>query len=203
MALRRIGQILVDLGYVSDEQLELLVDEQKQRPDQLFGQVAMDMGLINDDQLAQALAEQMIKRHWHKLLTLGVAMLVVAVGCARSNRQRGAGGNTGDVLDAVAHEIRTYVTRTDFLPKHLSQIDTSRLPYVSHGGIPEDSWGHELILMVDQTNVIIHSLGPDGAFESEDDIVERVSLWELEMTPQQRREKAKRRTRQQAESTVR
>jgi type IV pilus assembly protein PilB len=62
MALRRIGQILVDLGYVSDEQLELLIDEQKQRPDQLFGRVAMDMGLINDDQLSQALAEQMSLR---------------------------------------------------------------------------------------------------------------------------------------------
>jgi type IV pilus assembly protein PilB len=62
MALRRIGQILVDLGYVSDEQLDLLVDEQKQRPGQLFGQIAMDMGLINDDQLAQALGEQMSMR---------------------------------------------------------------------------------------------------------------------------------------------
>ncbi len=62
MALRRIGQILVDLGYISDEQLELLVDEQKQRPGQLFGQIAMDMGLINDDQLAQGLAEQMSLR---------------------------------------------------------------------------------------------------------------------------------------------
>jgi type IV pilus assembly protein PilB len=62
MALRRIGQILVDLGYVSDEQLELLIDEQRQRPGQLFGQVAMDLGLINDDQLAQALGEQMSLR---------------------------------------------------------------------------------------------------------------------------------------------
>jgi len=62
MALRRIGQILVDLGYLSDEQLELLVDEQGQRPGQLLGQVAMDMGLIDDDKLAQALAEQMSLR---------------------------------------------------------------------------------------------------------------------------------------------
>ncbi|HYO26554.1 MAG TPA: ATPase, T2SS/T4P/T4SS family [Lacipirellulaceae bacterium] len=59
MAQRRIGQILVDLGYVSDDQLELLIEEQQQRSGQLFGQVAMDMGLINDDQLAQALAEQL------------------------------------------------------------------------------------------------------------------------------------------------
>jgi type IV pilus assembly protein PilB len=59
MAMRRIGQILVDMGYLSDEQLELLIDEQKQQPGQLFGRVAMDMGLVNDEQVAQALGEQM------------------------------------------------------------------------------------------------------------------------------------------------
>ena len=59
MAQRRIGQILVDLGYVSDEQLELILEEQQQRAGQLLGQVAMDMGLVNDDQLAQALGEQL------------------------------------------------------------------------------------------------------------------------------------------------
>lgn len=59
MAMRRIGQILVDMGYLSDEQLELLVDEQKQQPGQLFGRVAMDMGLVTDEQVAQALGEQM------------------------------------------------------------------------------------------------------------------------------------------------
>ncbi len=67
MALRRIGQILVDLGYISDEQLELLVEEQQQRPGQLLGQVAMDMGLITDEQLAQGLGEQMSL----KTVTLG------------------------------------------------------------------------------------------------------------------------------------
>src|SRR5262245_44979200 len=67
MAQRRIGQILVDLGYVSDDQLELLLDEQHQRPGQLLGQVAMDMGLLNDEQLAQALAEQLHLR----VVTLG------------------------------------------------------------------------------------------------------------------------------------
>jgi type IV pilus assembly protein PilB len=67
MAQRRIGQILVDLGYVSDEQLELLLDEQQQRPGQMLGQVAQDMGLINDEQLAQALAEQLHLR----VVTLG------------------------------------------------------------------------------------------------------------------------------------
>ncbi len=62
MALRRIGQILVDLGYISDEQLELLLEEQQQRPGQMLGQVALGMALVNDEQLAQALGEQLSLR---------------------------------------------------------------------------------------------------------------------------------------------
>jgi len=59
MALRRIGQILVDLGFIGDEQLQMLLEEQEQRPGELLGQIAVSMGLINEDQLTQALAEQM------------------------------------------------------------------------------------------------------------------------------------------------
>jgi type IV pilus assembly protein PilB len=62
MAIRRIGQILVDLGFITDEQLEMLLDEQAQRQGQLLGRIAEDMGLITDDQLVQALAEQMNMR---------------------------------------------------------------------------------------------------------------------------------------------
>jgi len=59
MAIRRIGQVLVDLGFITEEQLEMLLEEQQQRPGELLGQIAMSMGLITDEQLAQALAEQM------------------------------------------------------------------------------------------------------------------------------------------------
>ncbi len=59
MAIRRIGQILVDLGFLTDEQLETLLEEQQQRPGEMFGQIAMSMGLITDEQLAHGLAEQM------------------------------------------------------------------------------------------------------------------------------------------------
>ena len=59
MAIRRLGQILVDLGFITDEQLEMLLEEQEQRPGELLGKIAEDMGLITDEQLAQALAEQM------------------------------------------------------------------------------------------------------------------------------------------------
>src|SRR6056297_186505 len=59
MAVRRIGQILVDLGFLTDEQLEVVLEEQHQQPGALLGKIAEDMSLITDDQLAQALAEQM------------------------------------------------------------------------------------------------------------------------------------------------
>lgn len=59
MAIRRIGQILVDLGFINDDQLELLLDEQQQQPGELLGKIAEEMSLITDEQLAQALAEQL------------------------------------------------------------------------------------------------------------------------------------------------
>src|SRR3954454_7018345 len=59
MAHRRIGQVLVDMGFITDEQQELLVDEQHEHPGQLLGKVAIDMGLITEEQLAQALGEQL------------------------------------------------------------------------------------------------------------------------------------------------
>ncbi|HBE67290.1 MAG TPA: pilus assembly protein PilB [Planctomycetaceae bacterium] len=59
MVARKIGQIFVDLGFITDEQLEVILDEQQQRPGALLGKIAEDMGLVNEDQLAQALAEQL------------------------------------------------------------------------------------------------------------------------------------------------
>src|SRR5919108_6106459 len=71
MAHRRIGQVLVDMGFITDEQQELLVDEQKEHPGQLLGKVAIDMGLVTEDQLAQALAEQL------SLQTVGIADVTI------------------------------------------------------------------------------------------------------------------------------
>ena len=59
MAIRRIGQVLVDLGFVTDDQLESLLEEQQAQAGEKLGKIAEEMALITDDQLAQALAEQM------------------------------------------------------------------------------------------------------------------------------------------------
>jgi type IV pilus assembly protein PilB len=58
MAIRRLGQILVDLGYITDEQLKQLLEEQASHPSEKIGKLAEEMGLITDEQLTMALAEQ-------------------------------------------------------------------------------------------------------------------------------------------------
>ncbi|MBT6155784.1 MAG: Flp pilus assembly complex ATPase component TadA [Planctomycetaceae bacterium] len=58
MAQRRLGQILVDLGYLTEDQLWDVLEEQKQSPGEVIGQVAVRMGLVTDLQVTEALAEQ-------------------------------------------------------------------------------------------------------------------------------------------------
>ena len=59
MAIRRIGQIFVDMGFVTDEQLQMLLEEQQQRPGTLLGKLAQDLNMLTEEQLVQALSEQM------------------------------------------------------------------------------------------------------------------------------------------------
>jgi type IV pilus assembly protein PilB len=58
MAQRRLGQILVDLGYLNEDQLWDVLEEQKQSPGEIIGQVAIRLGLVTDAQVTEALAEQ-------------------------------------------------------------------------------------------------------------------------------------------------
>jgi len=58
MARRRLGQILVDLGYLSEDQLWDVLEEQKQSPGEVIGRVAVRMGLVTEAQVTEALAEQ-------------------------------------------------------------------------------------------------------------------------------------------------
>ncbi len=54
---RRLGQVLIDLGYLDDEKLWEILDEAK-NTSQPIGQVALTKGLITETQLQQALADQ-------------------------------------------------------------------------------------------------------------------------------------------------
>ena len=55
---RSFGQVLIDLGFIDEEQLDLLREEQEQRPNEPIGQIAISMNMITEEQVAQALAEQ-------------------------------------------------------------------------------------------------------------------------------------------------
>ena len=59
MAFKRIGQIFIDRKFMTREQLEMVLDEQRSRPGELLGKIAEGMNLISDEQLVEALAEQM------------------------------------------------------------------------------------------------------------------------------------------------
>src|SRR5215510_12955712 len=59
MAIRRIGQIFADQGFITDEQLEMLLEEQQQRPGTLLGRIGLELNLLNEEQIIQALSEQM------------------------------------------------------------------------------------------------------------------------------------------------
>jgi type IV pilus assembly protein PilB len=58
MALKRIGQILIDLGLIDETQLETMLEEQQARGGELLGRIGLSLGFFTDEQLGEALAEQ-------------------------------------------------------------------------------------------------------------------------------------------------
>lgn len=55
----RIGDVLVDLGYMTENQRQLVIEKQHLRPGKLFGRVAVELGILNEDQLVDGLADQL------------------------------------------------------------------------------------------------------------------------------------------------
>ena len=56
---KRLGELLVDAGAVSQEQLESALAEQKKKTGQKLGTVLIDMGFITEDQMLDALTSQL------------------------------------------------------------------------------------------------------------------------------------------------
>ena len=50
---------MLDLGFITQDQLDALLEEQTRRRGELLGRIAIATGLINEEQLAQALAKQL------------------------------------------------------------------------------------------------------------------------------------------------
>ena len=56
---RRIGTIMVDMGYLDEDSLWKVLEEQKRSGTELLGKVAVRMGLVKEDQVLRALGEQL------------------------------------------------------------------------------------------------------------------------------------------------
>ncbi len=56
---RRLGTILVDMGYLDEEGLWKILEEQKRSESELLGKVAIRLGLTREDQVLKALGEQL------------------------------------------------------------------------------------------------------------------------------------------------
>ena len=59
MAIKRIGQVMIDHGFITPEQLDILLEKQKEHRHELLGQLAISMGLITDEQLVEVLADHL------------------------------------------------------------------------------------------------------------------------------------------------
>ena len=51
----RLGELLVRMGAMSEEQVEAVLAYQKEHPDQLFGQIAVKLGFISEELLTRYL----------------------------------------------------------------------------------------------------------------------------------------------------
>src|SRR5271163_1073922 len=56
---RRLGTIMVDMGYLDEETLWKILEEQKRAGSELLGKVAVRMNLVKEDQVMKALGEQL------------------------------------------------------------------------------------------------------------------------------------------------
>ncbi len=56
---RRLGTILVDMGYMDEDGLWKVLEEQKRSDNELIGKVASRLGLVTEDQVLKALGEQL------------------------------------------------------------------------------------------------------------------------------------------------
>ena len=56
---RRLGTILVDMGYLNEDGLWQVVEEQKRSGNELIGKVAVRLGLATEEQVLKALGEQL------------------------------------------------------------------------------------------------------------------------------------------------
>jgi type IV pilus assembly protein PilB len=106
---KQLGQILIELGYITEEQLEVALEEHRKTPKSL-GRVLIDMGLIKEPDLVRALAEQVglefVDLADHPIDPTATALLPEAL--ARRYRALPIGDRDGKLLVAMSDPANVY-----------------------------------------------------------------------------------------------
>ena len=161
--LRRVGELLVSLGYLLPAQLAEVLERQRQqslserRP---IGQLCVEMGFLSPERL------DLILERWGKRLRLGELLLnrnrINPAQLAEAlERQRQSGGRLGDVLlelefiDEVSltetlaeqHDL-AYVPLTEFRPQAELSRYVNALYAFRHGVVPIGRIGRQLTVAI-------------------------------------------------------
>jgi type IV pilus assembly protein PilB len=114
---RKFGQVLIDLGFIDEDQLWEVLEEAKSTG-VLTGQAAVSRGLINEDQLLQALAEQ------HNLKTINLSEVKPSAEALKLVPETMAG--VYKVLPISVNEKEKVLTIAIGDPNNLTSIDDLR-----------------------------------------------------------------------------
>ena len=121
---KQLGQILIELGYIQPEQLEVALEEHRKTPKSL-GRVLIDLGMIKESDLVRALAEQVglefVDLNDFQIDSLATSLLPEAL--ARRYRALPIGERDGRLLVAMSDPANVYalddirtITGRDVLP---------------------------------------------------------------------------------------
>jgi type IV pilus assembly protein PilB len=121
---KQLGQILIELGYISSEQLEVALEEHRKTPKSL-GRVLIDLGMIKEADLVRALAEQVglefVDLAEYQIDPTATSLLPEAL--ARRYRALPIGQRDGRLLVAMSDPANVYalddirtITGRDVLP---------------------------------------------------------------------------------------
>ncbi len=121
---KQLGQILIELGYITADQLETALEEHRKTPKSL-GRVLIDLGMIKESDLVRALAEQVglefVDLSEFQVDAVATALLPEAL--ARRYRALPIGERDGRLLVAMSDPANVYalddirtITGRDVLP---------------------------------------------------------------------------------------
>jgi type IV pilus assembly protein PilB len=131
---KQLGQILIELGYITPDQLDSALDEHRQTPKSL-GRVLIDLGMIKEGDLVRALAEQVglefVDLQEYAVDATSVTLLPEAL--ARRYRAIPIGERDGKLLVAMSDPANVYalddirtITSRDVQPLVATASDVER-----------------------------------------------------------------------------